>query len=128
MTVCWGDPCYPGFPFIPLSPSFDSEPFLCLSPPRGVFPIEGCGLSWRLKPATVKSFQALENDLCLIEKALRTWDATLTLPSWWKLFRLPYKHGYNLMHATYMQRRTGTCLSAGRRSSLNQNSVMIAFK
>lgn len=101
MIIRWADPCYPGLPFIPLSPRFDSELFRCLSPPRGVFPIEGSGFSWRLKPATVKSFKALENDLLLVEKALRTWDATLKLPSWWTLFRLPHKYGYNVTHTTY---------------------------
>jgi hypothetical protein len=111
MTIRWADPCYPGLPFIPLSPRFDSEPFRCLSPPRGVFPIEGSGFSWRLKPATVKSFQALENDLLLVEKALRTWDATLKLPSWWSLFRLPHKYGYNLTHTTYEGAQTSVVKS-----------------
>jgi hypothetical protein len=103
MKTRWADPCFPGFPFIPLSPRFAFEPFRCLGPPRDAFPIEGSGMSWRLAQATIKSFQVLENDLCLIEKALRraASEVTLTLPSSWRLFPLPHKFGYSIVHATY---------------------------
>jgi hypothetical protein len=45
LTPCWADARYPGFPFIALSPRFDVEPFRCLSPPQGVFPVEDLGSS-----------------------------------------------------------------------------------
>src|SRR5882762_2779068 len=95
MKTRWADDRYPGLPFVPLFPRFDSEPFCCLKPPRDVFPIEGSGSSWRLARATARSFQALEHDLCLIERSLRaTPEATFPLPSWWTLFHLPETFGY----------------------------------
>ena len=70
LTPRWADARYPGFPFIALSPCFDVEPFRCLGPPRGVFPVEDLGSSWRLTPATIKSFKVFENDLYIMEKLL----------------------------------------------------------
>ena len=101
MTVRWADNRYPGFPFIPTAPRFNSEPFRCLKPPRDVFPIEGSGTSWRLSPATVNSLSALENDLHLIERTLRAAPlAKVKLPSHWGMFRTPRDYGYRKIHET----------------------------
>jgi hypothetical protein len=101
LTPRWADARYPGFPFIALSPRFDVEPFRCLGPPRGVFPVEDLGSSWRLAPATIKSFKVLENDLYIIEKSLRSASAsTLNLPSCFTRFPLPRAYGYETKHST----------------------------
>jgi len=96
----WADPRYPGLPFIPLSPRFDSGPFSCLGPPRQVFPINGSESSWQLAPATVKSFKILENDLHLIERALRKPHKAglLSLSSSYRLFPSPKTYGYSKVH------------------------------
>ena len=112
MKTRWADDRYPGLPFVPLFPRFDSEPFCCLKPPRDVFPIEGSGSSWRLAGATARSFQALEHDLCLIERSLRTTpEATFPLPSWWTLFHLPETFGYMAVHKTYDSAQTSALKS-----------------
>jgi hypothetical protein len=99
----WADPRYPGLPFVPVAPRFDSGPFNCLSPPKNGFPIQGSGSSWKLAPATVTLFQCLEDELRRIEHALRSKLELerLSLPPRTRPFPFPKTFGYDRVHQTY---------------------------
>src|ERR1700729_1440684 len=99
----WADPRYPGLPFVPVSPCFNSDPFNCLGPLKNEFPIQGSGSSWQLLPATVTLFQCLEDGLRRIEHALRSRLELerLSLPPLTQPFPFPRTFGYDRVHQTY---------------------------